>query len=283
MFPQGSPATSSGAAGGGRNVAVVKLCAIETCGKPCKGRGRLCSAHYERQRLYGDPTASAPNRRPWRGQSCQVDGCDRPNCARGLCRLHAQRAYAHDGDPLAGRWTVAVPAGTEGVAPLEQRQAYDEPTEIDREPVERLRRELHAQRDAHVPFETAWPLAVARIGPALDPWREALDFALAEWRAAYLGEAPVTVRFLRHPSSGHPQTAPHKDVARQQHPGRASDQPQVASLAGRDVHLPVPLRPARRVRRGPHVASSRTGQLNVLPGPRCRSVIGRRGNGQELQ
>jgi hypothetical protein len=60
----------------------VKLCSIAGCDKPAKnGRARYCSAHMERRRLYGDPLATAPNTRPWRGQPCMVPGCDRPNRA----------------------------------------------------------------------------------------------------------------------------------------------------------------------------------------------------------
>jgi hypothetical protein len=169
----------------------VKLCDIEGCGKQAKGRGRLCSAHYERQRLYGDPTASAPNRRPWRTQPCVVPGCDRPNRALGLCRVHVQRAYAYGGDPLAGRWTSNIPPGTETTAPDDHSGVYDPPVDIDPEPVRVLRRELAVQRAAHVPFEAAWPLALALIGAALDPWRDALTFALPEWKAAYQGDPPV--------------------------------------------------------------------------------------------
>lgn len=74
-------------------------CAVPDCGLRVYARS-LCRSHYERRRLYGDPLASAPETRPWRGQPCRVEGCDRPNRALGLCKLHVQRAYAHDGDPL---------------------------------------------------------------------------------------------------------------------------------------------------------------------------------------
>jgi len=122
-----------------------------------------------------------------------VPQCDRPNRALGLCRLHVQRAYAHGGNPLAGRWTPAIPAGAEGPAPLDLERTYDPPAEIDPEPLRQLRGELQVMRHGHVPFEVAWPLALAILGPALNPWRAALAFALPEWRAAYMGEPPVMV------------------------------------------------------------------------------------------
>lgn len=168
---------------------VVKLCSIEECGKAVEGRGRYCSAHYERRRLYGEPLASAPNTRPWRGQSCMVPGCDRPNRALGLCKLHVQRAYAHNGDPLGGRWTPNVPPPT--AAPVDLLGAYQVPHAPDRGPIRELRAELARQRAEHVPFYAAWPIALALVGAELDPWREALEFGLAEWRAAYQGEPPA--------------------------------------------------------------------------------------------
>ena len=175
----------------------VKLCAVDGCSKTVKGRGRLCSAHYERKRLYGEPTAPAPNTRPWRGGVCVVPGCGRPNRALGLCRVHVQRAYAHNGDPLAGRWTAAIPPGHEGPAPLhpELVDGYRPPVAPDPLPVRALRRELCVQRHERVPFDVAWPLALALVGPDLEPWGDALDFARDEWRAAYQGEPP-TMAFM---------------------------------------------------------------------------------------
>jgi hypothetical protein len=171
----------------------AKLCQIEGCSKPAKnGRGRYCSAHMERRRLYGDPLGRAPETRPWRGRPCMVPGCDRPNRALGLCKLHVQRAYAHGGDPLGGRWLPAIPPGAEGEPPLEaDRNGWSEPIAPEVGPLHELRRELRELRAGHVPFEAAWPLALALVGPDLDPWHEALVFALPEWRAAYCGEPPV--------------------------------------------------------------------------------------------
>lgn len=156
-------------------VATVKLCAIEGCGKAAKnGRGRYCSAHSERRRLYGDPLGRAPVTRPWRGRPCIVPGCDRPSRTLGLCKLHVQRAYAHGGDPLAGRWSPAIPPGHERTAPVDLLDTYTPPHASDPEPVRQLRRELRSLQGARVPFPVAWPRTRSSgltCTPGAKPWR----------------------------------------------------------------------------------------------------------------
>jgi hypothetical protein len=108
--------------------------------------------------------------------------------------MHAHRAYARNGYSPGEQWTPSTGIPPEIAAEMVRRRAdhtYSPPDAPDAEPVRELRRELRQQRDEHVPFDVAWPLALALIGPDLEPWREALQFARAEWRSAYLGEPPV--------------------------------------------------------------------------------------------
>lgn len=163
------------------------VCAIAGCERPARKRS-LCGTHYQRWWRSGgpnggDPLGSAPSARPWRGGACLVPDCDRANYALGLCRLHAHRAYRETS------WLTP-----EIKAERDRRRSehtYCPPDAPDAWPVRELRRELCEQRHQGVPFEAAWPLALALIGPDLDPWRDALDFAKPEWRAAYIGEPPT--------------------------------------------------------------------------------------------
>lgn len=66
----------------------VDGCGIDGCGKRIvvKSLG-LCSAHYAKQRKYGDPRAPRPNAR----QVCSVEGCDLKAVGQGLCDKHYRR------------------------------------------------------------------------------------------------------------------------------------------------------------------------------------------------
>lgn len=76
-----------------------RICSINGCNKPVKSRG-WCSAHYERNRKYGE--ALAPIRTPRRLNTCIVAGCNKPVKATGLCHAHYSRQANH-GTPTGGR------------------------------------------------------------------------------------------------------------------------------------------------------------------------------------
>lgn len=70
-----------------------KLCSIDGCGKPAKGRG-WCAAHWWRWRNHGDPLALMPKQE--KPMVCCVEGCDNaPNGKRGMCNAHYLRWYRY--------------------------------------------------------------------------------------------------------------------------------------------------------------------------------------------
>lgn len=73
-------------------------CTIEGCAKPTKNR-QMCSMHYERWRLWGDPLAHA---RPVskRATPCSIEGCEKTWASSGLCAMQHSRMRVY-GDPLA--------------------------------------------------------------------------------------------------------------------------------------------------------------------------------------
>jgi hypothetical protein len=72
-------------------------CSVWGCSKPVtpKTAKGLCSGHYRKLRLYGDPLAD--HRRQVR--PCSVSGCVRPAHARTYCVAHWNR-WADHGDPM---------------------------------------------------------------------------------------------------------------------------------------------------------------------------------------
>lgn len=74
----------------------MRLCSIEGCEKPAKGRG-WCSAHWWRWKNYGHPEALKP--KAVKPDHCLVEGCfNPPNGKKGMCNAHYLRNYRH-GDP----------------------------------------------------------------------------------------------------------------------------------------------------------------------------------------
>ncbi len=69
-------------------------CSVEGCAKEVQSRG-LCPMHYQRNRKYGDPLTSWPDRTG----PCSVEGCDEKRESKGMCSLHYARFKRH-GDPL---------------------------------------------------------------------------------------------------------------------------------------------------------------------------------------
>lgn len=69
-------------------------CSYEGCSRPmyCK---KLCSLHYGRLRLHGDPSITKKRTSVKR---CSVDGCDSESYAKNMCIKHYMRNRAH-GDP----------------------------------------------------------------------------------------------------------------------------------------------------------------------------------------
>ena len=150
----------------------AKLCAVEGCGRPARKRG-WCGTHYQRWFRSGgpnggDPLSFAPSSRPWPGGTCLVPGCDGPNYALGLCRMHAHRAYAHNGYRVAEQWTQHPGIAPEIAAEVVRRRdahTYSPPEAPDAAPLRAFGLELREQRAGHVPFDVAWPVALAIVGP----------------------------------------------------------------------------------------------------------------------
>lgn len=65
-------------------------CSIEVCIKPVHCQD-LCSAHYRRLKVHGDPLAGGPEKRRNPGSKCEVDQCAKVSRSRGLCETHYMR------------------------------------------------------------------------------------------------------------------------------------------------------------------------------------------------
>lgn len=79
-----------------------RTCKIEGCGKKHFARG-WCSMHWNRWRKHGDPGDVESVRPPVVGDTCSVEGCDRPRekksngTRRSMCPGHVSRKR-HTGD-----------------------------------------------------------------------------------------------------------------------------------------------------------------------------------------
>jgi hypothetical protein len=98
------------------------ICTIDGCTARLAVKG-LCTGHYQRVRIHGDPLADIPLRvSPKRHVGdlpiCSADGCDRParSIERALCGRHYQRwrKYGDADTPYArnapgrGRWVTGA-------------------------------------------------------------------------------------------------------------------------------------------------------------------------------
>lgn len=83
-----------------------RLCAVETCGRPCANRANpLCQTHARHMREYGSirPIRPYGQDKPADG-ICTFEGCDRPWAGHKWCRAHAdQYARGEDLRPLRVR------------------------------------------------------------------------------------------------------------------------------------------------------------------------------------
>jgi hypothetical protein len=75
----------------------VKLCAVESCDRRAKGRGRWCSAHYERHRL-GKPLEPPVDDRYTPGQSVRTHR----QALRELCRRVIDLGVVESEDEAVG-------------------------------------------------------------------------------------------------------------------------------------------------------------------------------------
>lgn len=75
----------------------METCSVENCGRAVLAK-KLCHAHYNRLRKYGDPLKGGllPTSK---GSPCSVKGCEAGTIARGWCSAHYQ-AWRKTGDPL---------------------------------------------------------------------------------------------------------------------------------------------------------------------------------------
>ena len=81
-----------------------ETCTIDDCNKPNLARG-MCSTHYSRWAVWGDPNVVKKIAQYPEGMHCRVDACPRKVTADGYCGMHYQRVASH-GDPftsLSGR------------------------------------------------------------------------------------------------------------------------------------------------------------------------------------
>lgn len=76
------------------------VCRLDGCDGRVRGQG-LCSSHYDRLRLHGDPTVVKRVHAYAADAVCAIDGCDSPPASRGWCSAHWQRWRDH-GNPLGG-------------------------------------------------------------------------------------------------------------------------------------------------------------------------------------
>lgn len=90
-------------------MASSKVCYVEGCSNPVRGRG-MCNTHYLRVRKYGDPSVCKNPCAP-RTRGCKVDGCAGLHHAKGYCSKHVQRVKAHGSVEGSGVKRAARGAG----------------------------------------------------------------------------------------------------------------------------------------------------------------------------
>jgi len=70
------------------------MCAVETCISNRIYRDGLCRGHHNRLTVFGDvfahiPIGAMPRKRcPQVQRVCEMDGCNRPHHAKGVCKRH---------------------------------------------------------------------------------------------------------------------------------------------------------------------------------------------------
>ena len=80
-------------------MAKIRICSIESCGKKHFGKG-FCESHYLRFRRNGDPVAGRASPTSKLGR-CSVEGCNNAILSQKMCSAHYWRNYRH-GSPLMG-------------------------------------------------------------------------------------------------------------------------------------------------------------------------------------
>lgn len=77
------------------NISTMKQCAVEGCQTVSVYTSHgWCNKHYQRWKRWGDPLGQGTRRGPGKvTESCTIEGCDRPQTAKGWCRLHYNRNY----------------------------------------------------------------------------------------------------------------------------------------------------------------------------------------------
>ena len=77
-------------------------CRVEGCERPVRSRhAELCNTHYFRVRRTGD--VGTAEIAPYRTPGCDVEGCDKPHDAKGLCTVHLTRFKRHGDVNYVGR------------------------------------------------------------------------------------------------------------------------------------------------------------------------------------
>lgn len=69
-------------------------CSIATCDKLKSARG-LCSTHYRRFRVHGDPLHGEGNYKRYDSDVCSYKDCLSPRKGRGFCAMHYRRFMTH--------------------------------------------------------------------------------------------------------------------------------------------------------------------------------------------
>ena len=80
-----------------------ELCKIEGC--ECESlrlKIGLCSKHYRKWSLYGNPLAGRERRKHEADQKCEVNGCEEEVYSQDFCIKHYDKWWKY-GDPLAGK------------------------------------------------------------------------------------------------------------------------------------------------------------------------------------
>lgn len=75
---------------------ISETCKIGNCDKRVSALG-MCSAHYSKQRKYGDPLAG----RTYSGGICEITGCESAVKSYRMCRLHYDRWRKHGDASIA--------------------------------------------------------------------------------------------------------------------------------------------------------------------------------------
>lgn len=139
-------------------------CSVENCQAPLLAL-KLCSPHYQRARIYGDPETPIKIR-----ASCSIEGCESISRGRGWCYKHWCRWRAH-GTPEHIPWSK--PSAQKGVP---KPHLVGENNAMNRPGIREKQKAMVRRGESHPSWMggVTHPYRVIRKSPEYTAWRTAV-------------------------------------------------------------------------------------------------------------